>query len=175
MKEKNKGLIIIFTGEGKGKTTAALGMALRGAGHHQKTVMIQFLKGAWKYGELDAVENLEGLTILPMGAGFICKEGVKEEDKKMVGKAWEICKEKIEAGEYDTVIMDEINYVIHYGLLPLDDVVRFLKNKPEHVHVVLTGREAKPELVEIADLVTEMKKIKHPYDKGIQAQKGIEF
>jgi cob(I)alamin adenosyltransferase len=175
MKEKNKGLIIIFTGDGKGKTTAALGMALRGTGHHQKTIMIQFLKGTWKYGELDAAENLEGFSILPMGAGFICKEGVGTKDREMVEKAWEICKEKIESEEYDVVIMDEINYVIHYNLLLLDDVVRFLKNKQKGVHVILTGREAKPELIEIADLATEMKKIKHPYDKGIQAQEGIEF
>ena len=175
MDKKSKGLIIVFTGEGKGKTTAALGMALRGAGHRFKIIMIQFLKGAVKCGELDASKALPGFTLKPMGGKFLCKDDIAKKDREMVREAWEFCKEKIGSREYDVVILDEINYALHYGLLPLDEVVRFLKDRPEHVHVVLTGREAKPELIDLADLVTEMKKIKHPYDKGIKAQKGIEF
>jgi cob(I)alamin adenosyltransferase len=173
--DKTKGLIIIFTGEGKGKTTAALGMALRGAGHRLKIIMIQFLKGAVKCGELDASKALPGFIMKPMGGQFLCKDGVTEEDRERIRDAWESCKEMISSKEYDVVILDEINYVLHYGLLSLDEVIRFLKEKPEHVHVVLTGREAKPELIELADMVTEMRKIKHPYDRGTKAQKGIEF
>lgn len=175
MKEKRKGLIIVFTGEGKGKTTAALGMSLRALGHNLKVIMIQFIKGKCQYGELDAVKGLNNLNIYPMGSGFIFKEKNRAKAKEMVLEAWGLCKQKIESKEYDMVIMDEINYAIHYNLLNLDDVVNFLKSKPKQIHVVLTGREAKPKLIEIADIVTEMKNVKHPYKKGTTAQKGIEY
>lgn len=175
MKEQKKGLIIIFTGEGKGKTTAALGMALRAIGHHLKVFIIQFIKGKWQSGELKAVKGMSNLSILPMGSGFICKEKSRDREKKMALEAWDLCRKKIESKEYDMVIMDEINYAIHYNLLNLDDVISFLKNKPKKIHIVLTGRNAKPKLIEIADIVTEMRDIKHSYRRGVKAQKGIEY
>ena len=175
MKEKRKGLIIVFTGEGKGKTTAALGMALRAAGHDLKVIMIQFIKGTWEYGELDAVKDLNNLKIYPMGKGYILNEKDKIWHRDRVLDAWELGKKEIESKKYDMVILDEINYAIHYDLLSINEVIDFLKNKPEEIHVVLTGRDAKPELIEIADLVTEMKNIKHPYQKGEKAEQGIEY
>ncbi len=172
---KKKGLIIINTGNGKGKTTAALGVALRACGYGMKVIMLQFFKGKWKSGELRSAPKLETFEIVPMGQGFTWESKDVEVDKAMVRKAWEAGKEKILSGNYDIVILDEINYALSYGFLAIEDVVEFLKNKPAMLHVILTGRDARPELVEIADLVTEMCEIKHPFEQGISAQKGIEF
>ncbi|HUY13932.1 MAG TPA: cob(I)yrinic acid a,c-diamide adenosyltransferase [Terriglobia bacterium] len=170
-----KGLIIVNTGNGKGKTTAALGVALRACGYGMKVIMLQFFKGKWKYGELRSAPKLETLEISPMGQGFTWESKDIEVDKAMVRAAWQAGKEKILSGNYSVVILDEINYALSYGFLPVEDVVDFLKNKPPMLHVILTGRDAKPEIVEIADLVTEMREIKHPFRQGIVAQKGIEF
>ena len=177
-REDRKGLIIVHTGTGKGKTTAAMGMALRAAGHNYRVLMIQFIKGSWHYGELESVKRLyPNFEILPMGKGFIRfdKEGPSSEDKEAVAEAWELFKEKMKSGEFDMIILDEINYVLGYNLLDIEEVLEDLKSRPEGLHLILTGRDAHPGLIEIADLVTEMKEIKHPFQRGIKAQKGIEF
>jgi cob(I)alamin adenosyltransferase len=174
-KPVKKGLIIVHTGDGKGKTTAALGIALRACGYGMKVIMLQFFKGKWKYGELRSAPKLGSFEIQPMGQGFTWESKDVEVDKAMVRTAWQAAKEKILSGHYDIVILDEINYALSYGFLPVEDIVDFLKNKPAMLHVILTGRDAKPEIMEIADLVTEMRQIKHPFEHGISAQKGIEF
>jgi cob(I)alamin adenosyltransferase len=172
---KKKGLIIVHTGNGKGKTTAALGIALRACGYGMKVSMLQFFKGKWKYGELRSAPKLETFEIRPMGQGFTWESKDIEVDKRMVREAWQEASAEILSGKYDLVILDEINYALSYGFLPVEDVVDFLKKKPEMLHVILTGRNAKPEVIKIADMVTEMREIKHPFRKGIVAQKGIEF
>ena len=172
-----KGLIIVHTGNGKGKTTAALGLAFRAVGNGLKVCMIQFIKGTWKYGELEAAKKFDNFEIIPMGKGFVNlgKENPDPEDVKAAKEAFNKGKEAILSNNYDMVILDEINYAISYKLIDVEDVIELLKNKPENVHVVLTGRNAHEKIIDIADLVTEMREIKHPYQKGIKAQKGIEF
>ena len=179
MPEARKGLIIIFTGPGKGKTTAALGTAFRAVGQGLKVLMVQFIKGSWHYGELDACRKLgeESLQILPMGRGFV-KVGVEKpdpEDVRQVEEAWQYASRAILGGEHDMVILDEINYAITYKMLDPAKVVEVLKQKPEMLHVILTGRNAHPSIVECADMVTEMREVKHPYEKGVLAQCGIEY
>ncbi len=172
-----KGLIIVHTGNGKGKTTAALGLAFRALGNGFKVCMIQFIKGTWKYGELKAAEKFENFEIIPMGKGFV-NLGAKEPDPRDIEAAEEAfnkAKEVILSDKYDMVILDEINYAILYKLISVEKVVELLMQKPEKLHVVLTGRNAHEKIIEIADLVTEMREIKHPYQKGIKAQRGIEF
>jgi cob(I)alamin adenosyltransferase len=177
--DHRKGLIIVHTGPGKGKTTAALGMAMRAVGQGLKVLMVQFIKGSWHYGELDTAKMLgdERLKILPMGRGFV-KVGAERpepEDVRLAEVAWQFARDEILSGRYEMVILDEINYAISYKMLAPELVAETLKCKPEMVHVVLTGRNAHPTLVEMADLVTEMREVKHPYQKGILAQKGIEY
>jgi cob(I)alamin adenosyltransferase len=172
---KKKGLIIVNTGDGKGKTTAALGVALRACGYGMKVIMLQFFKGKWKYGELRSAPKLGTFEIRPMGHGFTWESKDIEVDKRMVGEAWQAACAEMLSGKYDLVILDEINYALSYGFLPVEEVVEFLKNKPPMLHVILTGRKAKSEIIEIADMVTEMRDIKHPFQQGIAAQKGIEF
>lgn len=167
---------MVHTGNGKGKTTAALGLAMRAVGAGMKAIMIQFMKGTWRYGELEAAKRLApDFTILQMGEGFTWETKDRKKDIASARKAWEFCKETIKSKKYDLVILDEINYVLGYGFLDTQEVVAFLKQKPEALHVVLTGRDAPKELIDAADLVTEMKEIKHPFQKGIIAQRGIEF
>ena len=178
-KSHKKGLIIVHTGDGKGKTTAALGLALRAAGQHLKVLMIQFIKGSWHYGELESANKLQpDFEIIPMGKGFIRfdkQQGPDPEDIKAVTDTWNLFLEKMNSGLYDMIVLDEINYVLSYHLLELDDVLKVLRDKPDGLHLVLTGRDARPEVMELADLVTEMKELKHPFKDGIKAQKGIEF
>lgn len=179
MPDSRKGLIIVHTGPGKGKTTAALGTAFRAVGQGMRVLMVQFIKGSWHYGELESAKILgEGrLTILPMGRGFV-KVGAEKpdpEDVRLVEAAWRLAVDKIGNGEYDIVILDEINYAISYKMLDAELVVEALRAKPEMVHLILTGRNAHPSIVDLADLVTEMREVKHPYQKGIQAQRGIEY
>jgi len=178
-KEKDaKGLVMVFTGSGKGKTTAAMGMAFRAAGHGHKVLMIQFIKGGTHYGELNSAEKLAPyFRIVPMGKGFIRfdKNGPDDEDRKAILEAWDFSRKAIYSGEYRMVILDEINNAIDYGLLPLGEVLDALEKRPQDLHLVLTGRNARSEIVEAADLVTEMKEIKHPFHQGIKAQKGVEF
>jgi cob(I)alamin adenosyltransferase len=171
-----KGLLIVFTGNGKGKTTAALGMALRAAGQGMRVLILQFIKGAWRYGELDALERLPEVLIKPLGTGFTWNKGNLDEDRKLAQTGWREAAGEIERADYDLIILDELNIVLAYGLLPLEPVLEALKNRPSGLHVVVTGRNAPRELLDLADLVTEMRQVKHPYhDQGIPAQKGIEF
>jgi len=175
--KKRKGLIIVNTGEGKGKSTAAYGLALRAAGNKMKVFILQFMKGQWKTGERKAVENLSPwIEFVALGDGFTWDTNNPEQDRRTASKAWDIVKPRILSGEYQMVILDEINYVLDYGFLDEKEVLETLKNKPDSVHVICTGRNASKELIELADLVTEMKCLKHPFgEQGIPAQKGIEF
>jgi cob(I)alamin adenosyltransferase len=171
-------MILINTGPGKGKTTAALGTALRAVGCGMKVLMLQFLKGSWHYGELDAVEGFgESFVLKQMGRGFVKVGGAETdpEDVRMVEAAWAEAREAIYSGDWDMVVLDEINYAISYKMLDPAVVAEALKGKPEMVHVILTGRNAHPLLVELADTVTEMREVKHAYQKGILAQRGIEY
>lgn len=179
MAEDQKGLIIVYTGPGKGKTTAALGTAFRALGQGLKVLMVQFIKGSWHYGELDtaAILGENRIRILPMGRGFV-KVGAEKpdtEDVRLVREAWGFAKDKIASGEYPLVILDEINYAISYKMLDAEEVAEELRRKPEEVHVILTGRSAHPAILEMADLVTEMREVKHPYRKGVLAQRGIDY
>jgi cob(I)alamin adenosyltransferase len=173
-----KGLLLINTGPGKGKTTAAMGTALRAVGNGMRVLMLQFLKGSWHYGELDAVQAFGDKFVLKqMGRGFVKVGGAETdpEDIRLVEAAWTEARIAIDSGEWDMVILDEINYAIGYGMLDPAVVAETLGNRPEMVHVILTGRNAHPSLVELADTVTEMREIKHAYQKGILAQRGIEY
>jgi cob(I)alamin adenosyltransferase len=175
----DKGLLIVYTGSGKGKTTCALGAAFRAIGQGLRVLMVQFIKGSWHYGELDTAKMLgdDKIEIRPMGRGFV-KVGPGEtdpEDVRLCREAWEFAREQIESGKYGLVILDEINYVIGYKMLDPDPVLEALARRPEHVHVICTGRNAHAKLIELADLVTEMREIKHPYSKGILAQRGIDY
>jgi cob(I)alamin adenosyltransferase len=180
--DSRKGLILINTGAGKGKTTAALGTAFRAAGNGMKVLVLQFLKGSWHYGELDSAEALSGVegwtyVIRQMGRGFVKVGGAETdpEDLQMVQHAWGEAAAAIQSGEWDLIVLDEINYAIGYKMLDPEAVAAVLRQKPEMLHVILTGRNAHPTLVELADTVTEMKEVKHAYAKGILAQRGIEF
>jgi len=175
--KKRKGLIIVHTGEGKGKSTSAYGLALRAAGNKMKVFVLQFMKGQWKTGERKAVESLSPwIEVVAIGDGFTWDTNDPEQDRRTASKAWNIVKPRLLSGEYQMVILDEINYVLGYGFLDEKEVLKTLQNKPASVHVVCTGRNASKELIEIADLVTEMKCLKHPFaEQGIPAQKGIEF
>jgi cob(I)alamin adenosyltransferase len=173
-----RGLIIVNTGPGKGKTTAAMGTAFRAVGNGMKVLMLQFLKGSWHYGELDAAKAFgENFVMKQMGRGFVKVGGAETDpaDVKMVEAAWDEAREAILSGKWDLIVLDEINYAISYGMLDPAKVVEVLKQKPEMVHVILTGRNAHPSIIEIADTVTEMKQVKHAYEKGVLAQRGIEY
>ena len=168
--DSRRGLILINTGPGKGKTTAALGTAFRAAGNGMRVLVLQFLKGSWHYGELDSAEALtreDGFTyiIRQMGRGFVKVGGAETDpaDIKMVEDAWAEASEAILSGDWDLVVLDEINYAIGYKMLAPEAVADTLKRKPEMVHVILTGRNAHPLLVELADTVTEMREVKHAY------------
>jgi cob(I)alamin adenosyltransferase len=178
MTDSRKGLILINTGPGKGKTTAALGTALRAVGNGMRVLMLQFLKGSWHYGELDAVKPFgENFVLKQMGRGFVKVGGAETdpEDIRMVEAAWAESAAAILSGDWDLVVLDEINYAIGYKMLDPAVVADVLRRKPEMTHVILTGRNAHPLLVELADTVTEMREVKHAYQKGILAQRGIEF
>jgi cob(I)alamin adenosyltransferase len=178
MTESRRGLLLINTGPGKGKTTAALGTALRAVGNGMRVLMLQFLKGSWHYGELDAVVPFGSNFVLrQMGRGFVKVGGAETdpEDIQLVQAAWEQARQAIFSGDWDMVVLDEINYAIGYGMLDPAAVADALRTRPEMVHVILTGRNAHPLLVELADTVTEMWEVKHAYQKGILAQRGIEY
>lgn len=176
-KRKRKGLIIVNTGDGKGKSTSGFGLAIRAAGNNMNVFILQFMKGKWKAGEKKSFEKLApNIEIVSMGDGFTWDTNNPEQDRATAGKAWAIARKKLMSGNYQMVILDEINYVLHYKFLPEDEILDALRNKPENVHVVCTGRNASEKLIELADLVTEMRCIKHPFsEQGIPAQKGIEF
>ena len=180
-KTVEKGLLIVHTGKGKGKSTAAFGLVVRAIGNGMKVGVVQYVKGKWQTGERGVLEKFpEQVEIRTMGEGFTWETQDRARDIRAAENAWEVSKRMIEASrggdpKYDLVLLDELNIVLRYGYLDLAEVVEFLSNRPEMLHVVVTGRNAKPELVEAADLVTEMTMVKHPFRAGVKAQKGIEF
>jgi cob(I)alamin adenosyltransferase len=171
-----QGLIQVYTGEGKGKTTAALGLALRAAGHGLRVEIVQFLKGWPGYGELKGVGLLPGVSIHPFGReGWVHPDQPQAEDRVRAGEALDFSWQAMTGGEIDILILDEINVALDYGLVELQDVLRLLERRPATVELILTGRNAHAEVIRRADLVTEMRKVKHPYDTGIGAREGIEY
>jgi len=175
-KQIEKGLIIVHTGKGKGKTTAALGMICRAIGHGYKVALIQFIKGAMKTGE-QVVFNAfpDQIEMRPMGEGFTWNTQDKERDVAKAREAWEVAKARIMDPAWRMVVCDELNIVLRYDYLPVQEVIDVLKAKPADTHVIITGRNAPEELIDVADLVTEMEMIKHPFRSGVKAQAGIEF
>jgi len=172
---KTKGLLLVYTGQGKGKTTAALGIVFRALGQRMRVAVVQFIKGKWRTGERQFAETIPGLTFLVMGKGFTWESDDLSKDKQAAVEAWEKARELIARGEHHVVVLDEVTYALNYGFLSVEEVVTALKNRPSHLHVVVTGRNAPEPLLEIADLVTEMRCVKHPYQQGIPAQPGIDL
>jgi cob(I)alamin adenosyltransferase len=172
-----KGLLIVHTGKGKGKSTAAFGVIFRALGHGMPVAIVQFVKGKWQTGERVALEQFGDLvSINTMGEGFTWDTQDRQRDIAAARTAWDRAKSIIRGGRHKVVLLDEINIVLRYDYLPLDEVVTFLRDeKPGDVHVIVTGRNASDELIAIADLVTEMEMVKHPFRSGVKAQKGIEF
>lgn len=175
----NDGIVIVYTGNGKGKTTASLGVALRAIGHGLRVCMVQFIKGEWHYGELNSIKKLEpDFELIVAGKGFIGiidDDHAFEEHVRAAKTALDIVEQKISLDTFDIIILDEINYAVHLGVLQLADVMKILQNRPKHLSLILTGNHACEEIIMLADLVTEMKEIKHPYKKGIKAKRGIDF
>jgi len=173
---KRRGLVIVNTGNGKGKTTAALGLAFRALGRRQRVAVVQFIKGTWKTGEAALAQELAGrMDWFSMGDGFTWVTKNPEQDRATTQKIWELAAEKILSGAYDLVILDEANVAMKHGYLDPAQVIEVLRRRDPLVHVVLTGRGAPPEIVEFADLVSEINIVKHPYRQGVRAQMGIEF
>jgi len=176
MAKLEKGLVQVYTGNGKGKTSAAFGLALRAVGRGLKVYVIQFIKGGFDYGELYVVDKLPNLTLKPFGRGkFVTAKPPEKEDVKLAEEALSHAQEIVASSKYDVVILDEVNVALNLGLIGLEAVMKLVKNKPSHVELVLTGRYAPAQIIEIADLVTEMKEVKHPFNKGFQSRKGIEY
>ena len=175
----NDGIVIVYTGNGKGKTTASLGVALRAIGHGLRVCMVQFIKGEWHYGELNSIKKLEpDFELIVAGKGFIGiidDDHAYEEHVRAARTALDIVEQKILLDTFDIIILDEINYAVHLGVLQLAEVLKILQNRPKHLSLILTGNHACEEIITLADLVTEMKEIKHPYKKGIKAKRGIDF
>jgi cob(I)alamin adenosyltransferase len=174
-----KGLVVVLTGDGKGKTTSCLGIAVRAVGYGMRVVMIQFIKGSLHYGELEGAKRLAPeFELIPMGKGFVGIMGDTlgfEEHAAAAREALSAALERMLSGKYDIVILDEINVALRLGLVALEDVVALIRRKPDRVHLVLSGRDAHEEVVRLADLVSEVRKVKHPFDRGIEAQKGIDY
>jgi len=171
-----KGLVQVYTGSGKGKTSAAFGAALRAIGRGMKVYIIQFIKGGFDYGELYSVKSLPNLKLAAFGRGrFITESQPLKEDIQLAQDGLELAQKVVNSGEYDMVVLDEINVVLHLKMISVDDAIQLVKNKPKHVELILTGRNAPAQIVEVADLVTEMKEIKHPYADGVPPRKGIEY
>ncbi|MCQ0989500.1 cob(I)yrinic acid a,c-diamide adenosyltransferase [Jiella marina] len=171
-----KGLLIVHTGKGKGKSTAAFGLVFRALGNGMKVGVVQFVKGKWETGERKILEHFpDQVTMTAMGDGFTWETQDRQRDIQAARAAWERAKTMIMDDEHDMVLLDEMNIVLRYDYLDIAEVLEFLKQKPEKKHVVITGRNAKDELIELADLVTEMEMVKHPFRSGVKAQKGIEF
>jgi cob(I)alamin adenosyltransferase len=174
-----KGLVIVYTGKGKGKTTAALGIVLRAVGHGYRVGMIQFIKGEWYYGELTSSKRLEPeFELIAAGRGFV---GIMDDDhpiedhQQAAKDAIRVAKEKIASGNYDIMILDEINYAAKLNLISQQDILDVISSKPEKTNLILTGNYVSDVVIAAADLVTEMREVKHPYQKGIKAKKGIDF
>jgi cob(I)alamin adenosyltransferase len=172
----DKGLVQVYTGDGKGKTSAAFGLALRAIGRGFKVYVIQFIKGGFDYGELHIVDKLPNFKLAAFGRGkFITDFSPSGEDAKLAQEALKSATKVVKEGEYDIIILDEVNVALNMKLIKIDEVLKLIKTRPKHVELVLTGRNAPPRLIEVADLVTEMREVKHPYTKGVQPRKGIEY
>jgi cob(I)alamin adenosyltransferase len=170
-----QGLVIVNTGNGKGKTTAALGVLLRAWGRGMRVCMLQFIKARTaNFGEEQAARKL-GIEMIPLGDGFTWTSQDIAQDRELARAGWALCREKIASGDFDIVILDEITYCFTFGWLDLSEVIAVIRERPPGQHVVLTGRDAPQELIDFADLVTEMREVKHPYNEGVKAQRGIEF
>lgn len=175
-KRNSKGLLMVFTGNGKGKTTSAIGMSMRAAGHGMKVFFLQFIKGSWRYGEMDAFKRFSDLIEFQViGRGFTWKSDDIEKDRQTARLGWEKAREAIFSQQYQMVVLDEFTYTLLYNMLDINEVIQVLEKKPEKLHLVITGRQAPRQICEIADLITEMKPVKHPLEQGITAQKGVEF
>jgi len=171
-----KGLVEIFTGEGKGKTSAAIGAIIRALGHDLRVYIVFFMKGDFPYGEQKILGQLPNCTVERFGfQEFVNPANVKPEEKEEARKALEAARKAVLSQKYDVVILDEVNVAVAWKLINLDDVIKLIRNKPEKVELILTGRYADPKLIKMADLVTDMVKVKHPFDKGILSRKGIEY
>ncbi len=176
MAKKHLGLIQVFTGDGKGKTTAALGETVRAVGHNYKVIIIQFMKGQIRYGETELPKYLPNFELHQFGLPTFVKKGdPSPEDVRLAKEGLEFASKALTSGDYDIVVLDEINVAVDYGLLSVNDALDILKSKAKHTEVILTGRYAPEEFLEIADLVSEIKEVKHPYQKGITAREGIEY
>jgi cob(I)alamin adenosyltransferase len=179
-KPPRRGLVIVYTGDGKGKTTAAVGLTVRAAGGRFRVFFLQFIKGRWKTGERDVLRSLPGVDLEVTGRGFTI-EGLRDpriarEDHEAAARhGWQVARQVVLENAYDMVVLDELLGAITAGLVPLDEVLALIRDKPPTQHLVMTGRNAPPELVEAADLVSEVRPVKHPYEQGIKAQRGIEF
>ncbi len=171
---ERRGLTILYTGNGKGKTTAAMGQVMRAVGQGLKVCVVQFIKGKWATGESNTCAALAGVEFYVMGSGFTWRED-PQETKRAAEAGWALAEEKILGGGFDLVVLDELTYLISYQLVDESRILDLIRKRPRHVHLVISGREASPALVEAADLVTEMLEVKHPYASGVKAQAGIEF
>ncbi len=179
-KHEKRGVIVVNTGDGKGKSSSAFGVAIRAAGHGQRVGLVQFIKGTWKTGEQAALKRFPEITHVVSGDGFTWNTQDRAQDIASARAGFERAKEMIEATRagtdpYDVIILDELNIAVHYDYLPIEEVVSALSDKPRELSIVVTGRGAKPELIAIADTVTEMRPVKHAYEAGIEARRGIEF
>ena len=172
-----RGLVLVYTGNGKGKTTAALGLALRAWGQGLRVLMLQFLKGRWETGELKAAEKMDGFEVRPLGEGFVRlgDEAALPKHRAAAQRAFAEAWGAVTGGGYDMIILDEVFYAVKFGFITVEDVLNLMAKKPPEMHLVLTGRDVPAAVVERADLVTEMREIKHPYAQGVKAQKGIEY
>lgn len=176
MRELEKGLVQVYTGNGKGKTSAAFGLALRAVGRGLKVCMIQFIKGGFDYGELYVVKDIPNFTLKAFGRGrFVTSKPAEKEDMKLAQEALHLAEQVIADGTYNVLILDEINVALKLGLINLEDVLNLIRSKPIGLELILTGRNAPEEIIQVADLVTEMKEVKHPFNKGMEARKGIEY
>ncbi|MBW2682521.1 MAG: cob(I)yrinic acid a,c-diamide adenosyltransferase [Deltaproteobacteria bacterium] len=169
------GRVIVNTGKGKGKTTAALGTAFRALGHGHRVCIVQFLKGQGKYGERLMAEKFDNLDWFICGRGFVFRKENIDDDRRVAREGFQLAKEKIESDQYDLIILDEITYLPHYNFLDVEKIVDLIRNKPKRLSIILTGRDADPKLIEVADTVSSIESIKHAYDQKIKAQKGIKF
>lgn len=174
-----KGLVLVLTGEGKGKTTSCLGMAVRAVGYGMRVAMIQFIKGSLHYGEIDGAKRLAPeFELVPMGKGFVGIRGDTlpfAEHVAAAAKALETARKKMLSGKYDVIILDEVHVAVHLGLVELPDLLALIRDRPDDVHLILSGRHAREEVILQAHLVTEMRNVKHPFDLGIEAEKGIDY
>jgi cob(I)alamin adenosyltransferase len=171
-----KGLVQVYTGEGKGKTSAAFGLALRAVGRGLRVYIIQFIKGGFDYGELHIVDKIPNLKLATFGRGkFITEVPPSEEDSKLALEALKFAERVVDSGQYDVVVLDEVNVALNLKMIRIEEVIDMIKNKPKHVELVLTGRNAPTQIIDVADLVTEMREVKHPYAQGVPPRKGIEY